>query len=134
MFLPILIISHFSFPQNGTLRRYGGVYSTQSDGSSDGGYCGTPPRAASLDALDSLAELNLADSPMEPDSQSRESLLTPKSLMERARMNVGYVFFIIGYESIVLIYWEYTASKTRNKYALKPIMHWLLFACFCYII
>ncbi|XP_046971165.1 unc-112-related protein [Vanessa cardui] len=78
--------------QNGTLRRYGGhIYSTQSDGSSDGGYCGTPPRAASLDALDSLAELSLADSPLEPDSQSRESLLTPKSLMERARMNVGWL-------------------------------------------
>lgn len=78
--------------QNGTLRRYGGgVYSTQSDGSSDGGYCGTPPRAASMDALDSLTELSLADSPMEPDSQSRESLLTPKSLMERARMNVGWL-------------------------------------------
>ncbi|KAJ8724070.1 hypothetical protein PYW07_008050 [Mythimna separata] len=77
--------------QNGTLRRYGGVYSTQSDGSSDGGYCGTPPRAASMDALDSLADLSLADSPLEPDSQSRESLLTPKSLMERARMNVGWL-------------------------------------------
>ncbi|KAL0819834.1 hypothetical protein ABMA28_007860 [Loxostege sticticalis] len=78
--------------QNGTLRRYGGhIYSTQSDGSSDGGYCGTPPRAASLDALDSLADLSLADSPLEPDSQSRESLLTPKSLMERARMNVGWL-------------------------------------------
>lgn len=45
-----------------------------------------------MDALDSLAELSLADSPLEPDSQSRESLLTPKSLMERARMNVGYVY------------------------------------------
>ncbi|XP_045527729.1 unc-112-related protein-like isoform X3 [Pieris brassicae] len=78
--------------QNGTLRRYGGhIYSTQSDGSSDGGYCGTPPRAASMDALDSLADLSLADSPLEPDSQSRESLLTPKSLMERARMNVGWL-------------------------------------------
>ncbi|KAH9630783.1 hypothetical protein HF086_001011 [Spodoptera exigua] len=77
--------------QNGTLRRYGGLYSTQSDGSSDGGYGSTPPRAASLDALDSLAELSLADSPLEPDSQSRESLLTPKSLMERARMNVGWL-------------------------------------------
>ncbi|KAM3962428.1 unc-112-related protein [Aphomia sociella] len=78
--------------QNGTLRRYGGhIYSTQSDGSSDGGYCGTPPRAASLDALDSLADLSLADSPLEPDSQSRESLLTPKSLVERARMNVGWL-------------------------------------------
>lgn len=82
--------------QNGTLRRYGGhIYSTQSDGSSDGGYCGTPPRAASLDALDSLADLSLADSPLEPDSQSRESLLTPKSLMERARMNVGYVYCFV---------------------------------------
>ncbi|XP_026314837.1 unc-112-related protein-like [Hyposmocoma kahamanoa] len=78
--------------QNGTLRRYGGhIYSTQSDGSSDGGYCGTPPRAASMDALDSLSELSLADSPIQPDSQSRESLLTPKSLMERARMNVGWL-------------------------------------------
>ncbi|KAJ2953155.1 hypothetical protein O0L34_g727 [Tuta absoluta] len=78
--------------QNGTLRRYGGhIYSTQSDGSSDGGYCGTPPRAASLDALDALTELSLADSPLEPDSHSRESLLTPKSLMERARMNVGWL-------------------------------------------
>ncbi|XP_026734719.1 unc-112-related protein-like, partial [Trichoplusia ni] len=82
--------------QNGTLRRYGDTalpskYSTQSDGSSDGGYCSTPPRAASLDALDSLGNLSLADSPMEPDSQSRESLLTPKSLMERARMNVGWL-------------------------------------------
>nr|NP_001408900.1 unc-112-related protein [Spodoptera frugiperda] len=77
--------------QNGTLRRYGGLYSTQSDGSSDGGYGSTPPRAASLDALDSLAELSLADSPLEPDTQSRESLLTPKSLMERARMNVGWL-------------------------------------------
>ncbi|XP_045502570.1 unc-112-related protein-like isoform X1 [Colias croceus] len=78
--------------QNGTLRRYGGhIYSTQSDGSSDGGYCGTPPRAASMDALDSLADLSLADSPLEPDSQSRESLLTPKSLIERARMNVGWL-------------------------------------------
>ncbi|XP_052756359.1 unc-112-related protein-like [Galleria mellonella] len=73
--------------QNGTLRRYGGhIYSTQSDGSSDGGYCGTPPRASSLDALDSLA-----DSPLEPASQSRDSLLTPKSLVERARMNVGWL-------------------------------------------
>ncbi|CAG9105788.1 hypothetical protein JYU34_018920 [Plutella xylostella] len=78
--------------QNGTLRRYGGhIYSTQSDGSSDGGYCGTPPRAASLDALDSLADLSLADSPIDPGPQSRESLLTPKSLMERARMNVGWL-------------------------------------------
>ncbi|NP_001408898.1 unc-112-related protein-like [Bombyx mandarina] len=78
--------------QNGTLRRYGHhIYSTQSDGSSDGGYCGTPPRAASMDALDSLAELSLADSPIEPDSQSRESLLSPKSLLERARMNVGWL-------------------------------------------
>ncbi|XP_061384404.1 unc-112-related protein-like isoform X2 [Danaus plexippus] len=78
--------------QNGTLRRYGGhIYSTQSDGSSDGGYCGTPPRAASMDALDSLSELSLADSPLEPDSQSKESLITPKSLMERARMNVGWL-------------------------------------------
>lgn len=76
--------------QNGTLRRYGGhIYSTQSDGSSDGGYGGTPPRAASTDALDSLAELSLDNSPMDPDNQLRESLLTPKSLMERARMNVG---------------------------------------------
>ncbi|RVE47273.1 hypothetical protein evm_008070 [Chilo suppressalis] len=76
---------------NGTLRRYGGhIYSTQSDGSSDGGYCGTPPRAASLDALDSLADLSLADSPV-TDTQSRESLLSPKSLMERARMNVGWL-------------------------------------------
>ncbi|XP_059058249.1 unc-112-related protein-like isoform X1 [Achroia grisella] len=73
--------------QNGTLRRYGGhIYSTQSDGSSDGGYCGTPPRAASLDALDSLA-----DSPIETTSLSRDSLLTPKSLVERARMNVGWL-------------------------------------------
>ncbi|XP_041969966.1 unc-112-related protein-like isoform X2 [Aricia agestis] len=78
--------------QNGTLRRYGNhIYSTQSDGSSDGGYCSTPPRAASLDALDALAEMSLADSPLEPDTQSRESLLTPKSLMERARMNVGWL-------------------------------------------
>ncbi|XP_073950664.1 unc-112-related protein-like [Choristoneura fumiferana] len=77
---------------NGTLRRYGGhIYSTQSDGSSDGGYCGTPPRAASLDTLDVLADLSLADSPLEPDSQSRESLLTPKTLVERARMNVGWL-------------------------------------------
>ncbi|XP_013170839.1 PREDICTED: unc-112-related protein-like [Papilio xuthus] len=77
---------------NGTIRRYGGhIYSTQSDGSSDGGYCGTPPRASSLDALDGLSDLSLADSPLEPDSQSRESLLTPKSLMERARMNVGWL-------------------------------------------
>lgn len=64
------------------------MYSTQSDGSSDGGYCGTPPRAASLDALD-FADLSLADSPLSPAEQSRESLLTPKTLMERARMNVG---------------------------------------------
>nr|XP_053613941.1 unc-112-related protein-like isoform X3 [Plodia interpunctella] len=78
--------------QNGTLRRYGNhIYSTQSDGSSDGGYCGTPPRAASLDALDSVADLSLADSPLEPDTHSRESLLTPKSLVERARMNVGWL-------------------------------------------
>ncbi|XP_063539188.1 unc-112-related protein-like isoform X1 [Cydia strobilella] len=77
---------------NGTLRRYGThIYSTQSDGSSDGGYCGTPPRAASLDAIDALADLSLADSPLEPDSQSRESLLTPKTLVERARMNVGWL-------------------------------------------
>lgn len=75
------------------MKRYGAqIYSTQSDGSSDGGYCGTPPRAASLDALDSLVDLSLADSPEK--SQSRESLLTPKTLMERARMNVGYVISI----------------------------------------
>ncbi|GBP13399.1 Unc-112-related protein [Eumeta japonica] len=75
--------------QNGTLKRHGGhVYSTQSDGSSDGGYCGTPPRAASLDALDSLGELSLADSPHEA---TREGLLTPKTLLERARMNVGWL-------------------------------------------
>lgn len=73
--------------QNGTLKRYGApIYSTQSDGSSDGGYCGTPPRAASLD---DFGDLSLAESPN--TDQCRESLLTPKTLLERARMNVGWL-------------------------------------------
>lgn len=65
---------------NGTLRRY-----NQPDEFS------TPPRAASLDALDSVADLSLADSPLDPGPQERHSLVMPKTLIERARMNVGWL-------------------------------------------
>lgn len=63
------------------------------------GYLTPHDASISMEMLNGSPDTSLAHSPIDPGHEARESMarIRPKSLVEKARMNVGLVLIFIAY-------------------------------------
>lgn len=77
--------------QNGTWKRgmNGTNGSAHSNGDLSDGFLTPHNTSVSLEMLSGSCDNSLANSPTDPGREAREAIVRPKTLVERARMNVG---------------------------------------------
>lgn len=69
----------------------GGTWRKNGFGNGTNGYSPNVPTSISLEMLNGSTDVFLASSPAAPSPEARKHLIRPKSLVEKARMNVAYV-------------------------------------------